>query len=98
MQWTVRQPNVHPPCSPSVSTDLDHIHELYSQELEVGFCLNYLKKDCLSSKNRRLRGKIQTTWAKTHQFAMPVYLSLADFYDTVFGKSKVKNRAKESTY
>jgi len=29
---------------------------------------------------------------------MPVYLSLADFYDTVFGKSKVKNRAKESTY
>lgn len=35
----VRQPNMYLRCSPSASVDLNHIHELSSQGLQVGFCL-----------------------------------------------------------
>lgn len=74
--------------SPSASIDSDHIHELYSQGLEVGFVS--LKKDCLNFRNRSPKEKKKknktTTWAKIHESSM-VCVSLAHFYDTIFGKS-----------
>lgn len=41
--------------SPSASIDSDHILELYSQGLEVGFVS--LKKDCLNFRNRSPKKK-----------------------------------------